>query len=231
MVDSRSRDSWIVRMFAKNIAHDDRFTARLRDMLKIVETMYVTTIEGLQQPDDRNATRQDSINTWDRELSVFEESIRREVLVDISTRHEEFISRRLMTLSLIKDVERMGDYVKNIFRVFARKQGVLQDSYRDEFFVLVDWTRTAFARVDSILGEEDVEEARRFCKEAHEKSRQANAVMEALMANPKRSATPVPTSLVFKFHKRLLRHLFNVASSVIEPYKRVDNFGSQIYGN
>jgi Na+/phosphate symporter len=224
-------DKWIIRLFAKNSVAEDRFTVRLRDMLKIVETMYGTAMDGILNLNDYSEARRDSINTWDRELAVFEESIRREVLVDISTRREDFISRRLMILSLIKDVERMGDYIKNIFRIVTRKTSVLQDDYRDDFVALVDWTRAAFSTLDAVLAEDNAEAAKILCQQAHEKSKAANKVVDSLMTDPKKSATPVATSLIFLFHKRLLRHMFNVGSSVVMPYERIDYFDPRIYQN
>lgn len=218
--------SLLSKLFSSDNDTKMEFDYRLTEMLEIVQKMYTTVMDAIISETAQKEDIQNKVQLWDRQIGEYEESIRRDLLINISKSGnvEAGISRKLIMLALVKDSERMGDYIKNIFRVFIKKQKVFLDDYKKDFIEQREWTEKAFPKLIKALTTDDLNEAQILCQQAHQMSKKAGSVVEMLMKDPRSSKTPVASSLMFLFHKRLLRHMFNLGSSIVMPYQQVNYF-------
>lgn len=230
---SQKKSSLLSRIFSGKSNQKEGLDNRLSEMLNIVEKMYSTVMDAIISETAEKEEIQDRVKAWDRQLGELEEAVRRDILLNISKSGsvEAGISRKITMLALVKDCERMGDYIKNIFRVFITKQKVFLDDYKPSFIEQREWTEQAFPKLKSALTDDDLAMAQTICQQAHEMSKKAGHVVDTLIKLPRSSETPVASSLMFLFHKRLLRHMFNVGSSIVMPYQKVNYFDEGKFSN
>ena len=82
------------------------------EMLDICHEMVLASVESLRNRDD--ASVDINIYEMDRTLNAFERDVRRKVMTHLSLGHTADISAGLTLVSVVIDLERIGDYCKNI---------------------------------------------------------------------------------------------------------------------
>ncbi len=156
----------------------------------------------------------------DEELNRLEESIRREVLVSMSSsRPGADIPSRMMFLGLIKNAERIGDYSKNMFKLLLKGVTILGDEYPKDIQQQRAWVSSAFPRMIQAYKQDDAQLCQQICDEVIPHTKRCDFIMFDLMKDPSLSRTPVATALLFRFHKRVMRHIYNICIQIAKPYK------------
>ncbi len=164
---------------------------------------------------------------WDLDKAVNkgERATRRELLVRGAVRHAEMEQGLLLAyMSVAKDIERIGDYCKNIWDL--AEAGVSFGGAPD-----IDTLRSDTEEVATLL-----EEGRRAFYDQDEKKVHALIPrMEMVAANHDRivfqyvgsdepARVAVPRALYYRFLKRIVSHLENVLTSIVMPLDRIDYY-------
>lgn len=174
----------------------------------------------------------DKLHRRDARINKLERKIRKRVLVHLSTRKSVTdIPYCLLLISLTKDVERIGDYAKNLTEVGEFCPTPIPESavlaklkvIREKVEAALDVTPEVFAGSDYhravtlLIG---VEDSARMC--------------DALLPEIAKSGydSGVATALVLgaRYYKRIASHLMNILSSIVVPLHRVDYFDRERIG-
>lgn len=161
----------------------------------------------------------------DKGVNKGERALRRELLVRGAVRHAEIEQGLLLAYMAVgKDIERIGDYCKNIWDLAnagvsfggAVDEEDLRGHFADTLAALEDG-RAAFLAQDE----------RRVHKLIPQFEVQA-ALYDDLVLGLVRSEAPgtesVPRALYYRFLKRIVSHLANVLTSVVMPLDRIDYY-------
>lgn len=161
----------------------------------------------------------------DKGINKGERALRRELLVRGAVRHAEIQQGLLLAYMAVgKDIERIGDYCKNIWDLAnvgvnfggAADEEVLRGHSAATLGALKDG-RTAFFAQDE----------RQVHKLIPQLELQA-ATYDDLVLEFVRSESPgtesVPRALYYRFLKRIVSHLANVLTSVVMPLDRIDYY-------
>ncbi|MEE8421995.1 MAG: PhoU domain-containing protein [Dehalococcoidia bacterium] len=170
------------------------------------------------------ASAGEDLRTTDRKVNEAQRAIRRELMVHVSVYGTSQVSAILVYMSIVKDVERIGDYAKNIYDVAAQGGGLVGDDDHDEVTGYRDRISTMITEAASAFSGEDVAAAHRLITEGDEMQDVFDARVAALVGSDRPGREAVPRALMYRYFKRIVGHLMNLLSAVVMPLDRLDYF-------
>lgn len=190
-------------------------------MLQTCEGMYKDSIRALHD----KGTPVDDLYKRDRQINRYERSVRRKIVTHMSVSSKPDINMGLILTSLVIDIERIGDYMKNILELALGLAEPFDGLELDEDVRDIErMVGEMLADIVPTLRGNDEARARRII-DSH--SRIAETVEKdiLLLRQSKvltgRSGHAVTVALHLRFLKRVSAHLKNVATSVVNPYYRI----------
>lgn len=161
----------------------------------------------------------------DRELNKYERSVRRKIVTHMSVSAKPDINLGLVLTAIVIDIERIGDYTKNIVELAAgldRPFDALE--LNDEVSRIERAIGGMFDDIVPALEGSDETRARRIMEAHTEVAKTVDGAIPRLQDSQVlkgRSGHAVTVALYMRYLKRVSAHLKNVASSVVNPYHRI----------
>ena len=167
----------------------------------------------------------DDIYERDRQLNKFERSVRRKIVTHLSVSSKPDVNMGLVITSIVIDIERIGDYAKNISELAVGLEEPFDAlELGDEVQRLEKLVDENFTDLPTALQESDEGRARGIL----ERHKEVNGSVERHLAALREgkalvgdSGRAVTTALYLRYLKRMSAHLKNVATSVVNPYHRI----------
>jgi phosphate uptake regulator len=160
----------------------------------------------------------------DQQVNQLEREIRRELLVHASVFGGIDSPSVLVYMSIVKDIERVGDYAKNLLDL------ALDGARLGELADAAEWRRVA-ADVAQMIDDTGAAFRTRDGSRCHALRARGDAVLHrsdeevsALIRSADPGAQAVARALAWRYVKRVVAHLMNVLSAVIMPLDRLDYF-------
>jgi phosphate uptake regulator len=157
-------------------------------------------------------------------VNQLEREIRRELVVHSSVFGGIDSPAVLVYMSVVKDIERVGDYAKNLLDL-ARDGADLSRSPNAE-----DWRRLA-AEVSRFIADAGAAFHARDAARSRELRQQGDRLLSlfderisALIRADESGVQSVPRALAHRYLKRVVAHLMNLLSAVIMPMDKLDFF-------
>ncbi|HAK57204.1 MAG: hypothetical protein FI707_04215 [SAR202 cluster bacterium] len=195
------------------------------DMLKIACRMTLSAGEiyfgGKASAEERTAIYDDDVR-----VNKLERSIRKKVVAHLSMEGTSAdVPYSLLLMSLVKDVERIGDYAKNLSEVIDIRSAPLpDDEITQELQELRHHVEASFRVTFDVFASSDRERATQMIQQGRDVAHRC----EALVGRISRSSydPSVTTALVLgtRYYKRIGGHVLNVLSSVVMPLHKVDYY-------
>ncbi len=159
----------------------------------------------------------------DSRLNTLQQVIRRDIVTHLTVQGVADVVPCLILMSLSKDVERIGDYCKNIDEIYRNAPNLLKDPLLtllvDMRYKILSWfdrTKLAFDNKDKGIARSTRAEAYKLEKDCD------RYVWELARDNKERNAVAV--ALIIRFFKRVAAHLGNICTSVTMPIDKLDYF-------
>ena len=166
----------------------------------------------------------DEIRETDRQINATEVEIRRALLVHASVHGGIDTPEVLAFMNMIKDLERIGDYNKNIFDLAEEGVSFTESPEIDSILSLRDEVSSRISLMGEILSVRDEERARIYIERGDELRKDFDKRVNELVHSSEAAVTAVPKALLFRFLKRVSAHSSNVVSAVIMPVDQLDYF-------
>ena len=170
------------------------------------------------------ATVADEVRRTDRRINTTEMEIRRELVVHASVHGGVDTPEVLVFMNMVKDLERIGDYNKNIFDLADEGVSLAEApdlgrllGYRDELSARI-------ALMGELLTTRDEDRARAYINRGDELRREFDDRINELVHSTEMAVVAVPRALLYRFLKRVTAHSLNVVSAVVMPVDRLDYF-------
>lgn len=207
----------------KNDNWSNKLVQRINKMLELGSEMfnYATGIL-LEGKEDHNP--QAMVYDRDKRINKLERKIRRRVVSRLSiVGSEADIPSALIFTNVVKDCERLGDYVKNVYEVEA----MLPENPDRE--LLRKWLGEPTANITDLFGkarqafaESDEEIAGMVIKQTKLQGKLYEEMIRQITTSDLPTNEAVCLVLVLRFYKRLAAHMGNIASSVVMPVDMID---------
>ncbi|MGN1273404.1 MAG: hypothetical protein ACI4UF_02335, partial [Thermoguttaceae bacterium] len=123
---------------------------------------------------------------------------------------------------IAKDAECLGDYSKNIFEMSELAPYLPEGKERDELLVLEQLVLKTFAGCSEIIQSENAELAKKIIIDCKWAEVQCDSITKELLNLPEPTQRTASDVLMFRFMKRMMSHLRNISSSVVQPLHKLD---------
>tara|TARA_Y100000294_G_scaffold17037_1_gene14982 strand:- start:5222 stop:5884 length:663 start_codon:yes stop_codon:yes gene_type:complete len=170
------------------------------------------------------ATIADEVRRTDRQINVTEMEIRRELVVHASVHGGVDTPEVLVFMNMIKDLERIGDYNKNIFDLADDGVSMAEAPDLDQVLGYRDEISSRIALMGELLTTRDEDRARAYIARGDEMRRDFDARIIELLHSTETAMVAVPRALLYRFLKRVTAHSLNVVSAIVMPVDRLDYF-------
>lgn len=192
-------------------------------MLEMDLRMYNASSTSLRRSD--NADLPFDVKREDRRINKLEREVRRNVLTHLSIAGTQNIVPSLVLVSVVIDVERIGDYTKNISELAMMHPAKLKGGpYEDQLTEIENQVNQIFPLVLRSLKEQDSELAREIMATENRTGKMAEAIVTSLVTE-KAKGLPVEDAVCLALYvrhlKRINAHLTNIASAVGNPFPRL----------
>ena len=172
-------------------------------------------------PDDRTEIRR-----MDVQVNKLERSVRKQVISYLSIRGTRAqVPYTLLLMSLVKDVERIGDYAKNLSEVVDFSTDPMPD---DEITAELREARTfvesTFESTAEIFAESDRERAIELITAGRDLAHRSDALLVKIARSDYDASQATAAILGTRYYKRIGAHLLNIMSSVVMPLHKLDYY-------
>ena len=194
------------------------------DMLEIAQEMYVEAVRILRESNDTVVNRE--IRQKDKYVNKYEEEVRRKVMTHCTMQGSEKLSGGMVLVSIVIDIERIGDYCKNILDLAeAHPARLAVGTYEDSFKRIEQEVKSRFKETISVLKNQDVAKAEEMMGtfKMEVSSICDNIVNELVKGSSDglSSSDTVALALYARYLKRISAHLNNMITSVVNPFERI----------
>jgi Na+/phosphate symporter len=196
---------------------------RSQEMLEADLEMFLAATRSLREHDD--ARIDIDIYAKDQLINAYEREVRRKVLTHLAVTSSRSIHACLVLVSIVIDIERIGDLTKNIVELALLHPGELTCGTHERDIRKIETTvKTMFTLLIEAMPKNDEAKAKEVMSEHWWIARRSDEILAALIGHDD-SGLPckeaVSTALYVRFLKRISAHLMNVASSVVNPFDRI----------
>ncbi|GAB4304856.1 MAG: hypothetical protein Kow0090_20510 [Myxococcota bacterium] len=207
--------------FQKRQVSLEEMFGKFAEMLSLSKEMLSTLLEKVANNGDLREMK-DLFFLKDQRINLLEQEIRREIAEYLGGDESNIdIPSTLMLISIVHDAERIGDYVKNMFNVFE----VTPEFRRDEQFkTLMDTGNEALKKLEllpRLFSADDKQSALQFIKDTYYYEKLCDNITFDILKETNPPPSYSSYLLLFRFLKRIFRHMDRVASSVVAPLDKL----------
>jgi phosphate uptake regulator len=199
----------------------DKVEQQVQEMLSDNETTFrLATDAAFGRVDPGEIGKE--LRKSDRQVNRGERSIRRELVIHSGVAGRADFPLILVYMSIIKDIERVGDYSKNIWDLTIdgfRLAGTPDERmWADRF----ERTQKLISETGVIFAERDSDRAKTMLSQMDEWTDDYDDEISALVREGSSAGPAVPRALMNRYLKRITSHLMNVMTAVVMPLDRLD---------
>ncbi|UCD94995.1 MAG: hypothetical protein JSU69_02790 [Candidatus Zixiibacteriota bacterium] len=209
-------------LFGKENLLDQAYQMTVK-MLETDREMFVASVESLRMHDD--AKLPFDIYEKDKEINQFERDVRRNVLTHLTVAGVHNVVPGLALVSIVIDVERIGDYTKNIVELAQAHPMKLHGGSFEKILSEIEQIVTdRFDKITKVIANMDVDVAREVMSDHRNISSRCDNMLMEIIGEKDDSLSPgnaTTLALYFRYLKRVASHLTNIASSIVNPFPRI----------
>lgn len=201
----------------------DRAYNQSFEMLDLTQQMFIEAKDVLRNTDTNEINI--DINDSDSKVNKFQRDVRKDVFNHLNMAGTETLSSDLVLVSIVIDLERIGDLTKNIIEVTQGHPERLTSKLFDEKIAEMEIAvQENFAKTIEAFKNSDEELGLAIMKDYKWISKASDAILMSLMRNEDvelKAGSAVAMALYIRQLKRINAHLINIASSVVNPFHRI----------
>jgi phosphate uptake regulator len=192
-------------------------------MLEFDHKMFDASRQTLRESDKSELPF--DIKKMDRKINKYEREVRRNVLTHLSIAGTQNLVPGLALVSIVIDVERIGDYTKNIAGLAKQHPKRLEGAKLEKSLSKIEnHIEATFPKVIEILKSQNKKEARAILLAEEEIGKLSDKIVNEMISNKNGSLTvtnAVAMAMYARYLKRINAHLTNIASSIVNPFPRI----------
>ncbi len=205
---------------------DNALTRALNDsqaMLEEANNMFSEAIRSLRRSDTNDLAF--NIYEKDQMINTYQQEVRRNVLKYLAITGGLNVIPGLILASIVIDLERIGDYTKNITDLAVRHPERLEGGrYEEDLRRIEEVVKRTFTDLLPMLKESNRRGAKQLIDETYWVVKKCDEVVNSLIGEDTgefRTNDAVCIGLYARYLKRIQAHLLNIASSVVNPFERI----------
>ncbi len=193
------------------------------EMLDITQKMYEEAKESLRQREDNEVDLK--IKDTDKKVNSYEREVRRMVFNHLAVAGTADLPSGLVLISIIIDIERIGDYAKNMVELALAHPGKLHGGeFEEKISRIEESVGDSFIQTKKCFEEEDADVAvKLLAKYAWVNDLCDEVVQDVVREKDKNISSGDASALALytRWLKRINSHLRNITTSVVNPFDRI----------
>ena len=175
-----------------------------------------------------SASSQERTDLYQRDVRMnqLQRQIRKQVVAHLSVSgNRPDVPYSLLLVSLVKDVERIGDYAKNLAEINDIRSGaVAEDEITLELQEIRRDVEGSFKALSVVFSSSDRERAVELIRQGRDAAHRCNALIARIARSDYDAGTVTALVLGTRYYKRIGGHVLNVLSSVVMPIHKIDYY-------
>ena len=166
------------------------------------------------------------VDETDIQINKFERNVRKKVLTHLAVHDASDLNISLILINIINDIERIGDYTKNIVTLAQNHPGKLQISIEDweeDLQHIEETIDRNFGVLIDALKNFDTDKANQLLDELWKIKKTCSRYVAATIANDLeiKTSDAVAIALYMRYLKWIASHLMNIATSIVNPFHKI----------
>ncbi len=213
----------LIELFKKDNLFEQAYQEASK-MLDTDATMYEASVDALRHSD--TAEVKFDIYGADKDVNRSERDVRKKVMTHLVVSGGTNLASGLSLVSVVVDIERIGDYTKNIYDLAVHHPLRLQGGPVEEKLQKVETAVTTdFKGMIEVFKHRDEDKARVIMNNYKEGLSDAceeisNSILSGSISGLD-SSDATAVSLYARFLKRIASHSRNIVTSVVNPFHRI----------
>ena len=200
----------------------DSIDAKLSEMLTNSMHAYDITMNCLLGDTNLETVRDDLYNT-DKAINELHREVRREMIIHSAVNSRNLdIPLLLSYMTMSKDIERIGDYCKNLFEIAETGNSFAKGDDLDTYMELKNDIGKLIVYVQSCLNLDDESKVQDLITLGSSLNNDLDEKITALLEDKEKIQYPVATTLFYRYLKRIVSHIINAATAIIMPTDQID---------
>jgi len=201
----------------------DRAYQRSFKMLDITQTMFMKAKASLRQREDCEVDLR--VKETDKEVNSFEREVRRMVFNHLAVAGTINLPSGFTLISIIIDIERIGDYAKNMVELALDHPGKLHGgALEGEISRIEEALEGNFSQTKKCFEEGKGDTALELLKKYAWVNNLCDQIVEDIVKEKDKTIGPgdaAALALYTRWLKRINSHLRNITTSVVNPFDRI----------
>ncbi len=200
----------------------DSIDAKLSEMLTNSMHAYDITMNCLLGDTNLETVREDLYNT-DNAINELHKEVRREMIIHSAVNSRNLdIPLLLSYMTMSKDIERIGDYCKNLFEIAETGNSFAKGDDLDTYMELKNDIGKLIVYLQSCLNLDDESKVQDLITLGSSLNNDLDEKITALLEDKEKIEYPVATTLFYRYLKRIVSHIVNAATAIIMPTDQID---------
>lgn len=195
------------------------------EMLQLSREMFIQSVTMLRKQ-SKEKTLVD-LKKRDREINEFQRDIRRKVMTHLVLQEDSTdIPNGLVLINIVVDIERLGDYCKNILDLaISTPKTFKTEKVSEELKVIEDEVIKRFDQTMEALHSQDSEIAKELIK-THRKmvAKTSDKLVDQILKGKRKfdSESKAATVAIYaRYLKRIGSHLTNIMTTLVNPFEAI----------
>jgi phosphate uptake regulator len=210
-------------LWGKGREHIESVEAKVQEMLTHDRREFELAMAALLGDVEARAVNSE-VRSADQQVNRLEREIRRELVVHASVFGGIDSPSVLVYMSVVKDIERVGDYAKNLLDLALDGASFADVPDVAEWRELTAEIAGLIAEAGAAFQRRDAARSRALRSRGDQLLDQFDARVSALVRGDDQGPQAVPRALALRYLKRVVAHLMNLVSAVVVPLDRLDYF-------
>ena len=194
------------------------------EMLEIDRQMFNESINTLRNSDTADIPI--DIYAMDRKINRFERDVRRKVMTHLAVGGKEDLGSGLILVSVVIDIERIGDYTKNIYDLAVQHPKKLSGGeYEKELSNIESSTKEFLNNAIDAFKTQDIDKARQLMLNYKtDIASVSTKIVDGIVSGKNQSFSSEEAGylcLYARYLKRIAAHSRNLVSSIVNPFERI----------
>ena len=200
----------------------DSIDAKLSEMLTNSMHAYDISMNCLLGDTNLETVREDLYNT-DKAINELHREVRREMIIHSAVNSRNLdIPLLLSYMTMSKDIERIGDYCKNLFEIAETGNSFAKGDDLDAYMELKNDIGKLIVYLQSCLNLDDESKVQDLITLGSSLNNDLDEKITALLEDKEKIQYPVATTLFYRYLKRIVSHIVNAATAIIMPTDQID---------
>ena len=168
----------------------------------------------------------------DVQINRVEREIRKQVITHLTINKDPGdVPYCLLLMSIVKDVERLGDYAKNLAQIRDDGGAPIPDDVNSvELHAIRSAAEVTFGAVSEVFATSDSKRAVGLIQEGRRVNRRCDDLVAKVARSTYDAATTTSMVLGARYYKRIESHLLNILSGVVMPLHKLDYYDEKMLG-